>query len=1074
MNARVQDGPMSVAAGFVAPTLVASLLALMASSAAAERLPLRTYTTEDGLAHARVRRIVADPRGFLWFCTIDGLSRFDGAVFVTYRTADGLADPWVTDVLPARDGTHWVATNNGVARFDIVARRIADDGRSAAGQRPAPLFTPVAFEGPETQRQVRVLIEDRAGRIWAGGRGGLSVLDRRDRTARFRSVVPSPPAMVTSLLEDAENGLWIGTLAGLFHRGPSGVLHAVSAAAPAGALHVRALIVDRQRRLWVGHDEGLLVLGPGPAHAWLAPSATLKLRECGEGRPPDRRLRLPTQAGDACAVSAADGLLDPRVRALSLGSDGYVRVGTVGGLSDVDDSRITRVGPAQGLAADAINAIAEDRDGNLWIGTDTSGAVRLAAFGLVSYFVADGLKHDFITSLMEDDAGQVIAVSGAYHTINTYDGRRFVPARFNVPRRVPGDQYFTVLRDHQGAWWVGARTGLYRFPRVTTTVSVARAAPEAHYARRHGLPSDDVFPLFEDARGDVWLIAQSPDQVRLARWRRTTDDFRIYGASDGLPHLASRPAVSRPAIVEAGGRLWIGFRETGLFAYHDGRFDAVLDRGRAFGVSALHLDTRHRMWVIGTDGAVRRLDDVSTRDLVSDAHVARSLIGATVRCIVEDASGRFYFGTTSGVIEVDPETGHTWRHTTEEGLARNEVWSALVSRRGELWFGTIAGLSRLDGTRLRRWTRAPRTLISSVHVNGNPRLISEFGDDAVSGLTLAPGERGVAIGFFALSFAPGERLRYQHRLDGADEDWSTPSVERVARYAHLASGRYRFQVRSITSAGPTGAASTGPAPAAVEFEILPPLVQRWWFQTGLIAAAILAAFGAHRYRVARLVALERVRMRIASDLHDDIGGSLSRISIQCEVACREAAALGHQAVRRLTDVADSARGLVDALGDVVWSVDPRRDDLASVCRRLRAYTDDVFAGTGVRWSYAATANLARVRLDPQARRHLFLLLKEGVTNIARHAAARRVSLEIGLTGHELYATLRDDGRGFDPAVIDGAADHHGLLSMRARADQLGARLTIDSSPNGGTTISLLVPTPGLRQRISMLLLGWLR
>ena len=821
-------------------------------------------------------------------------------------------------------------------------------------------------------------------------------------------------------------------------------------------------------------------------HAFLTSSATLNanvnVRECGngngndggdvdgEGRPPGRRLRLPAEAGDACAVTAADGLVDLRVRALSLGSDGHVRVGTVAGLSDVDvdGSHITHVNEAQGLVADAINAIAEDRDGNLWMGTDASGAVRIAAFGLVSYFVADGLRHDFITSLMEDDDGQVIAVSGAYHTINAYDGRRFVSVRFNVPPQVRSDIYFTALRDHQGAWWVGALTGLYRFPRGTPAVSVARAAPEAHYTRRHGLPSDDVFPIFEDARGDVWLIAQLPDQVRLVRWRRAIDDFRIYGVADGLPHLVSRPAVSRPSIVEAGGRLWIGFRETGLFAfaYEDDRFEAVLDRGRTFGVSALHLDTRHRMWVIGTDGAVRRLDDLSTGDLVSDAHVARSLTGATVRCMVEDANGRFYFGTTSGVIEVDPVTGHTWRHTTAEGLARNEVWSALVSRRGTLWFGTIAGVSRLDGTRLRRWTRAPQTLVSSVHVNGNPRLISEFGDGAVSGLTLAPGERGVAIGFFALSFAPGERLRYQHRLEGADEEWSPPSVERVARYGHLASGRYRFQVRSVTSEGPAS------PPAAVDFEILPPVSQRWWFQTALIAGAILAAFAAHRYRLARLLALERVRMRIASDLHDDIGGSLSRISIQSEVACRDAAALGHQAVRRLTDIADSARGLVDALGDVVWSVDPRRDDLASVCRRLREYTEDVFAGTGVRCSYTGPANLAHVRLDPQARRHLFLLLKEGVTNIARHAAARRVSLEIGLTGHELHATLRDDGRGFDAGAI-ASPDHHGLLSMRARADQLGARLTIASSPNG-TTISLFVPAPGLRQRISMLLSGRLR
>src|SRR6186997_2919346 len=137
---------MSVAAGFVARRLASSLLlALLASSAAAERLPLRTYTTEDGLAHANVRRIVRDPRGFLWFCTIDGLSRFDGAEFVTYRTGDGLPDPWVTDLLTTRDGAYWVATNGGVARFDALTRLLPRDGQRQAEQRGRS-FSSVAFE----------------------------------------------------------------------------------------------------------------------------------------------------------------------------------------------------------------------------------------------------------------------------------------------------------------------------------------------------------------------------------------------------------------------------------------------------------------------------------------------------------------------------------------------------------------------------------------------------------------------------------------------------------------------------------------------------------------------------------------------------------------------------------------------------------------------------------------------------------------------------------------------------------------------------------------------------------------
>ena len=190
----------------------------------AERLPIRKYTTEDGLAHARVRRIVRDPRGFLWFCTVDGLSRFDGAEFVTYRTGDGLPDPWVTDVLATRDGAYWVATNAGVAIFDPFARAAGNDRPPSTDDRPRQFFTRVASEGSPAHRQVRVLLEDRAGRIWAGGQGGLSILDRSGSTLTFRPVVPGPAAMVTSLVDSADGGLWMGTLDGLFHRRPSGAV----------------------------------------------------------------------------------------------------------------------------------------------------------------------------------------------------------------------------------------------------------------------------------------------------------------------------------------------------------------------------------------------------------------------------------------------------------------------------------------------------------------------------------------------------------------------------------------------------------------------------------------------------------------------------------------------------------------------------------------------------------------------------------------------------------------------------------------------------------------------------------
>jgi len=154
---------------------------------------------------------------------------------------------------------------------------------------------------------------------------------------------------------------------------------------------------------------------------------------------------------------------------------------------------------------------------------------------------------------------------------------------------------------------------------------------------------------------------------------------------------------------------------------------------------------------------------------------------------------------------------------------------------------------------------------------------------------------------------------------------------------------------------------------------------------------------------------------------------------------------------------------------VVWAVDPRKDDLASVCRRIREYAGDVLLCDGVRVTFNAPSNLAAVKLDPQARRHLFLLFKEGVTNVARHASARSVLLDITVRNRELRAELRDDGCGVDPIVLDSAnhPDRHGIASMRERADRLGGRLTIESSPGAGTRLTLLMPVSP-RWRMTML------
>jgi len=315
----------------------------------------------------------------------------------------------------------------------------------------------------------------------------------------------------------------------------------------------------------------------------------------------------------------------------------------------------------------------------------------------------------------------------------------------------------------------------------------------------------------------------------------------------------------------------------------------------------------------------------------------------------------------------------------------------------------------------------------------------------------------VNLDFFALGFGTGEVLRYQYKLEGADQDWSAPTDQRSVNYANLSPGKYRFVVRAVNADGLQSS-----SPAIVAFKILPPIWQRWWFLSIAAIAGSLAIYGGHRYRVGRLIELERVRTRIATDLHDDIGSSLSRMAILSEVVKQQLGGKSRQSAPLLTEIADSARGLVDSMSDIVWAIDPRRDNLSNVVTRVRQFASDVLEAKKIKWDFQVPPEIDDLKLDAEQRRHVFLIFKEALNNIARHADCKSVLLKINLTHHQLVAEVQDDGSGFvvQQNVQDASTNGrggHGLKNMERRASQLGGRFTIQSSPGLGTHLKLTVP-----------------
>jgi signal transduction histidine kinase len=304
------------------------------------------------------------------------------------------------------------------------------------------------------------------------------------------------------------------------------------------------------------------------------------------------------------------------------------------------------------------------------------------------------------------------------------------------------------------------------------------------------------------------------------------------------------------------------------------------------------------------------------------------------------------------------------------------------------------------------------------------------------------------IDFVGLGFASGESLRYQFMLDGADKTWGEPTTQRSVNFANLAPGRYRFLVRAVNAAG-----VTSPTPAAVIFRILPPVWRRWWFV--MLAVFFTGAFiyAIYRYRVARLLEVANMRTRIATDLHDDIGSNLTRIAILSEIVKQQSGNTSGRDQSKLASIADIARESVASMGDIVWAINPERDTLRDLKRRMRQHAEEVFSAHDIRLTFKASDE-EQFKLGVDVRRDLFLIFKEAVNNAARHAQPAHVRIDLYREGTSIVLEVSDDGVGFD---MTAESDGQGLTSIRRRAESLGAKLVFESHVGDGTRLLLKIP-----------------
>lgn len=1002
-----------------------ALLAIVAAAVStAEQLPVKTYTTADGLAHNHINHIRSDSRGFLWICTDEGLSRFDGYHFTSYTRAHGLPHYYVNDLIETKSGTYWIATDGGVCRLN-----------PARSGNAKPLFNVYRPGQSEDARHVNTLLEGQDGKIWCGSSDGLYRLEQVGNEVKLEWVEIGLPRealndmMINALVLDRNGALWVGAGSGLYRRAPDGQTRRYTTAHGLPENFVGSLLEDNQGRLWGGtRNRGLfLVVSDPDAHA-----AVVKR-----------------------VYSTTEGLPQHDVRSVFQSSDGKLWIGTSGGLSEFDPARsgaaqFRNYASAHGLSESAVFQIAEDRDRNLWLGTYRGGVMKIARHGMTLYGAGDGFRGGHSRVAFETQSGQFCVASGQWpnHIVDCFDGRRFAPCR-NPFERVAGPGWPRAIRQtREGEWWVATSSHVLRF---------RNASQAAAYTIGKDLPG--IVDIYEDSRGDVWMTDNHIPNRGVARWQRSTGTLRIFADLDRLGlAMKGRPTTFAE---DVAANIWMGFWKGGLVRYDGVRFRAFTSAdGMPDGsINALHRDSHGRLWVASSLGGVARIDHpAADRPGVVSYKTGDGLSSNEALSIAEDRWGRIYIGTNRGVDRLDADApgkpACCEHYTTADGLPQGAIEGALRDRRDALWFVSSQGVSRLVPA-LDAPLSQPSMLITGLRISGAPYPVSVLGETRLEKLDLARGQNQLEIDFMALDFRPGARLRYQYALDGADPNWSHPTEEHTIHYASLPPGAYRFSVRPVTAEGAAG------PPATLAFTIRGPVWQRWWFLS-LVAALVAALiYVGHRYHLARLLELERVRTRIATDLHDDLGANLSRIAILSEVVKRHVGLMSSDSGRILTEIAETSRGLVDGMSDIVWAIDPRRDDLRSVIWRIRQFASDVLESQGIRWTFEPSQEMQNLRLSPEQRRHVFLIFKEAINNAARHAGCRAVRLTIEVAGNECVAAIHDDGcgLGFEPQCgrDSGEPSGNGLPNMRARATALRGTLEVISNPGDGTRLTLRFP-----------------
>ncbi len=1010
-----------------------TLLLAGITPAPGQEFSVQNWHQEDGLPDEEITAVTQTPDGFLWVGTFKGLARFDGEKFKVFQTEShpDLPDSRICNLLTDRAGTLWIGTLDG----NLMLKK---------GDRFEPVSPPLPLPVASDKKRPpgswlwgfhSDLIADGEGSVWWQATGKGIARFKNGNWTVFTPTNGLPTGNIRQMVCDHEGRVWIEAGGQLYYFEKE-------------QWHPSQPAVEFQ-----GTEAVLAPAAKGGL--WVAEPKISWPRDGGQiVRWADRQWQLPT-----LIIPPMHNPFWVEVSCLHEDQAGQLWVGTYfGGLSYFDAQGQRHELKSKNLPIQpttAISCLFEDRQGNIWVGANT-GLYRLTRQPLVMLPLLPGNQQIFTTCATSDGSVWVgTETAGVFR----FASNQFTPVAGDWGAVAP--QIFSLLQDSRTNLWAGTSSGLFqladrRFRRVPGSAL---------------LQTNWISAIFEDRAGYLWFGTTSG----LFSYRH--DAFTAYA-----------PAVDIRCLAEdrAGG-FWIGTMGSGLFRLLPGPLLTLsrVENFPAIDARALLCDRTGTLWVGGWGSGLFRRD----HDTFVNYTSADGLPSDRIAYMIADQEGKLWLLSNNGIIGIAPATlqnyvrGQSlpplWLHfSSAEGLANRlcSSWGQPVSTRaadGCLWFPDMDQICVFDPSKTLAKFIAPNVLVESVLADGKDLLSAP-----AESLRSASGTRRFEFHYSAIDLLESRALHFQYKLEGMDRDWVSAGSQRTAYYSQLPPGNYQFRVMA---GGRDGQWHEAAMP--LRLQVIPRFWERRWVQ---ILAATWLALGIagffalkdrrqlqRRWEWTEMQnAVERERMRIARDIHDDLGSSLTHIAQLSELAQVDLER-PLQAKPHIDEIFTTARRVARSVDEIVWAIDPKNDPLELSLAYIFKKAQDYLRTGGIRCRLDLPETLPACSFSSSVRHHLYLAVREALHNIVKHAAASEVQLRLLVNVEKAWLTIviADNGRGFvlplDPSVAPGPgiSGGHGLENMRHRLHTVGGRCELESQPGQGTVIRLVLPLkPPLARR----------